>query len=508
MGQTASKTHGPLTLGHSAVKREEAPDDTPACDLVLLHPHLYALTDKPLPSPRPHSSSSSSSSSAVTTLGRVDSGYGGDPSKDYHYYYYHHHHRHNNASIAQELAYIDNTYYQSEAAALSAAVPSTVTTITTGMLIPAPEPGQLTVARLTLADAARVSADKSMQEIILSGQRLVSLTSNIGLLSMLRRLDLSHNQLERLPDVIGDLTNLEYLSLADNAFSTLPDALSRLTSLSELDVSHNTITDLAPVCHPHNSDTNLHILRAAHNELLSLTVDIVHLKQLATLDVSDNPLRVLPAELAQLPYLRRLIVDHCPLVTRIEQSTRHSPPSLLETCGRLLLRDRNADNRIRRLPHHLAAFIASAKPCTACHAPYIETHIKRGRWLEKPDIIVPLEYRLCSPHWNDEDDRLLFMFSQSDTLHIDDISARDLVRQPSTRNPMETAPANNNTSSPIANPPPQFHELSADDASSNISASHNTPSKLARWFIPQQQRLKNKRVNNNRGKSSLQLSRK
>lgn len=189
MGQTASKTHGPLTLGHRAVKREEAPDDAPPCDLVLLQPHLYALAEKPLPSPRPHSSSSSSSSSAVTVLGRVDSGYGGDPAKDYHYYHYHLH-RHNNASIAQELAYIDNTYYRSEAAALSAAVPSTVTTITTGMLIPAPEPGQLTVARLTLADAARFSADKSMQEIILSGQRLVGLTSNIGLLSMLRRLDL------------------------------------------------------------------------------------------------------------------------------------------------------------------------------------------------------------------------------------------------------------------------------------------------------------------------------
>lgn len=318
----------------------------------------------------------------------------------------------------------------------------------------------------------------------------------------------SHNQLERLPDVIGELSNLEYLSLADNALSTLPDALSRLTSLAELDVSHNTLTDLAPVCHPHSSDTKLHVLRASHNHLLTLTVDIVHLTQLATLDVSDNPLRILPAELAQLPYLRRLTVDRCPLVNRVEHTTRHSPPSLLETCGRLLLRDRNADDRIRRLPHHLAAFIASAKPCTACHAPYIQTYIKRGRWLEKPDVIVPLEYRLCSPHWDHEDDRLLFMFAQPDTPHIDDISARDLLRQPSTRNPMETAPANTNASPPITTPSSQLHELSADDASSNASASHNTPSKIARWFIPQQQRLKNKRVNNNRGKTSLPLSRK
>lgn len=216
----------------------------------------------------------------------------------------------------------------------------------------------------------------------------------------------SHNYLTRLPDAIGRLENLEYLCLAYNQLVELPDTMSHLSNLNELDVSHNCLSDLT-ACFRIGSK-KLHTIHAQNNAIEQLTYHIRNMTHLAFFNLSENPITVLPAEVAQLPYLRHMLLLGCPLKSNLTHALNHDPPSLREFCARITLRRQlNASH----LPDHLIAYLATAKPCTSCRGPYFENYITRGQWIEKAEGLLPLEHRLCSAHWKDEDDRILHMFS-------------------------------------------------------------------------------------------------
>lgn len=147
-----------------------------------------------------------------------------------------------------------------------------------------------------------------------------------------------------------------------------------------------------------------------------MTVSIGNINNLTLLDLSYNPLTILPAEITQMPFLRRFRFEGCSFTSSLDNhyQLEHNPPSLLETCARSIVQGQDtisADQLKSKLTEHLYDYLSSSKICSHCNGPYFESHVSRGRWVERNDIWVPLEYRLCSAHWSDESERMHAMFS-------------------------------------------------------------------------------------------------
>lgn len=211
--------------------------------------------------------------------------------------------------------------------------------------------------------------------------------------------NISKNQLNCLPDAIGYLSNLEELDASYNQIQQLTSCISYLEKLKTLSLAYNQIHSLSPTT-------------------------ISGLVNLISLDLTQNPIRVLPAEISQLQFLRRMRLEDCPFIVRqqqqqeqqsiIEYALWHDPPSLLEVCGRSIKR-RGKVIKTELLPQHLQNYLQSAKSCTSCHGPYFESCVLRGRLMEKTDLHIPLEYSLCSAHWSTNNDRIQSMFSSQPT---------------------------------------------------------------------------------------------
>lgn len=290
----------------------------------------------------------------------------------------------------------------------------------------------------------------------------------------------SHNQLTRLPDAIGCLENLEILRITNNDLMEIPETISCLSSLVELDVSHNHLTELGS-CFRAGANKKFHTLKAAHNRITRLSPRIVNLSHLTILDLSNNDgLRVLPAEITQLPYLRWLQLEGCQLSTKVDYSLQHNPPSLREICARTVVRQRLVNNS-SRLPAHLLRYLDSAELCTSCRGPYFESYVVRGQWAERPEMLIPLEHRLCSAHWLDENDRLLYMFA-----------SQPRERKPLTKRcPLPSSPSLDGSMTTIQ----QEHE-----SETTATATTTTTKFVSRW------RSQRKKVTNNRSTSHGFLS--
>lgn len=216
-----------------------------------------------------------------------------------------------------------------------------------------------------------------------------------------------------MPDEIEALCHLQYFNISHNHLTSLPNTLCNLTNLVELDVSYNRIEDLTP-CLRRPDNKNLEILHACSNRIADLPAMISNLTCLATLNLSQNPLYVLPAEIARLTHLRRLLLRECPLIDPKEQQKlayplAHDPPSLIECCARLIIKQQLPIHE--NLPTHLRRYLGNPKSCSACRNPYFDSFVSRGQMIEKLDGLLPLEHRLCSAHWSDESDRVLAMFA-------------------------------------------------------------------------------------------------
>ncbi|KAF7727848.1 hypothetical protein EC973_006961 [Apophysomyces ossiformis] len=367
MGQGTSNLHQNLTFGYLASPSTILPDEEDN-HLILTNPHLYGLVDKST------SHASSKFSTSVDRLARIDSGYCNDEKE----------------RLVKDLVYVDKTYYEN---------------------IKPKHPRSETIAshngasRLTFANVVFDAMDKPTQDINLSFYGLRILSPNVGLLTMIRKLDLSHNCLSRLPNAIGHLYHLEILSLSHNALTEIPDTLSYLPHLLELDLSFNRIDRICPCI---GYLKKLHKLQLCNNQIFQLPVELVGMTNITTLDVSLNPLQTLPAEILQLPYLRRLRMDSTN-VSESAQSLIHDPPSLVESCCRAVIRCKIST---KGLPQHLIDYLALAKSCSFCYRPYFDAYVTRQRLVEKCDLLLRLEYRLCSAHWTDDHDRMLSLFCE------------------------------------------------------------------------------------------------
>ncbi|KAI8379094.1 uncharacterized protein BYT42DRAFT_567451 [Radiomyces spectabilis] len=390
MGQGISKEHASYVFGHAAAT-DFLEDQHTSIDRLLYYPEEYAFdTCSPLEN---HEKISTDPSVTVIlcqpTLGRTDSGYASCNEKTNH-------------PFVRDVNYIDKTYYTDGRPLNNLQKPNDEDEDNKNIHLADP---------LTFADVTKLASDPSMQEVNLSNRALASLSPNIGLLTMIRKLDLSDNLLTSVPNAIGYLHHLQVLSLAGNKLTEIPDTIGYLGKLTQLDLSRNQLERLTPCI---GYLRNLRDLCLDSNQLAEIPIEITAITGLISLDLSYNPLRRLPAEISNLSCLRRMQLDDCPLDNDPDDDLVHDPPSLLEICARTILRDTVKIPR-HYLPDHLTRYLESAKPCTSCSQPYFESYVVRTCLVERGDRYLPIEYRLCSAHWSDADDRLRAMFSQTMT---------------------------------------------------------------------------------------------
>ncbi|KAI4894986.1 hypothetical protein NFI96_010794 [Prochilodus magdalenae] len=137
--------------------------------------------------------------------------------------------------------------------------------------------------------------------------QLRTLPASIGELEQLQKLILSHNQLTELPLELWKLTNLRCLHLQQNLLEQLPADLGQLCHLDDLDLSNNKLIAVPDSLANLN---NLVKLNLSFNSLKSLPPAISEMKNLRLLDCSRNHLESVPPVLAQMASLEQLYLRH------------------------------------------------------------------------------------------------------------------------------------------------------------------------------------------------------
>ncbi|XP_051753086.1 leucine-rich repeat-containing protein 40 [Ctenopharyngodon idella] len=176
-----------------------------------------------------------------------------------------------------------------------------------------------------------------LTKLLLSSNKLQSLSEDVKLLPALVVLDIHDNQLSSLPDSIGDLEQLQKLILSHNKLTELPLGLWKLTNLQCLHLQQNLIKkiplDLGQL-------VNLDDLDLSNNHLMDIPESLANLKSLVKLNLSCNKLQSLPPAISEMKNLRMLDCSR----NQIESI----PPVLaqMESLEQLYLRH----NKLRYLP--------------------------------------------------------------------------------------------------------------------------------------------------------------
>uniref|UniRef100_A0A671RVD0 Leucine-rich repeat-containing protein 40 n=1 Tax=Sinocyclocheilus anshuiensis TaxID=1608454 RepID=A0A671RVD0_9TELE len=142
-----------------------------------------------------------------------------------------------------------------------------------------------------------------LTKLLLSSNKLQSLSEDVKLLPSLVVLDIHDNQLSSLPDSIRDLEQRQKLILSHNKLTELPSGLWRLTNLRCLHLQQNLIEQI-----PQDSGqlVNLDDLDLSNNHLMDIPESLANLKNLVTLNLSCNKLKSLPPAISEMKNLRML----------------------------------------------------------------------------------------------------------------------------------------------------------------------------------------------------------
>ena len=147
-------------------------------------------------------------------------------------------------------------------------------------------------------------------------RRLTQVPDTVGQCTSLTKLMLGGNRLTSLPAAIGNLTELESLGLHSNPLTHLPPEISRCTKLKTLVLFECTelVLPALPAIETVNAQTtsvalvrslglspSLTLVSAKSCGLTAVPDELRALKQLVTLDLSENRLTSLPRWLAELP---------------------------------------------------------------------------------------------------------------------------------------------------------------------------------------------------------------
>jgi Leucine-rich repeat (LRR) protein len=208
---------------------------------------------------------------------------------------------------------------------------------------------------------------------------------------------------------MDQLRHLKHLNLSHNNLHHLPSSIFSLIKLNHLDASFNPLS------------------RVSAN-----AARLIHLKYL---DLSNTDILSIPAELLTLS-MTTIKTENCTRLEdqsfEIDQHLKHNPLSLRETCARQLIqpilygimtgKQSKRNKRLQKqrqlefqlLPRHLVGYLSRPKACSSCGGPYYDSYVVRYRIVQRQDESwVPVEYRLCSAHWNTEKERLLTLFSEA-----------------------------------------------------------------------------------------------
>ncbi|KAF4021679.1 hypothetical protein G4228_013665 [Cervus hanglu yarkandensis] len=145
-----------------------------------------------------------------------------------------------------------------------------------------------------------------LTKLIISNNKLQSLTDDLRLLPALTVLDIHDNQLTSLPSAIRELENLQKLNVSHNKLKILPEEITNLRNLKGLYLQHNELT-----CIPEGfeqlsnlEDLELHV---GENQIEMLGAEhLKHLNSILVLDLRDNKLKSVPDEITLLQSLERL----------------------------------------------------------------------------------------------------------------------------------------------------------------------------------------------------------
>ena len=163
---------------------------------------------------------------------------------------------------------------------------------------------EITATRLCTLPAGALGELVELRELRLSNNALLALPAALFSAGAgcpaLQVLDVSSNRLRTLPSSLVRLPRLEVLNASANELAELPD-LSCLPALKSLNVTRNRLRSL-----PEPLPSTVSSLLAAANELVQLPPSLGLCAALSELDVSENALTGLPAELADCGKLKAL----------------------------------------------------------------------------------------------------------------------------------------------------------------------------------------------------------
>ncbi|KAJ3361665.1 cysteinyl-tRNA synthetase [Allomyces javanicus] len=255
--------------------------------------------------------------------------------------------------------------------------------------------------RIRQVDALTLTLLPRLKSLSLKGNRLQTLPEDMVFTSRINTLDLSSNQLTDIPlpvagmvhlidldlsfnriqDVLNvrALTQLERLVLLGNELRQLPESFTRLARLIELDLRENQLVDISPVAYL----PRLQALHVDHNQLSSVhgCAAALHLSlarnplttfaprvpsTMTVLNLTRAKLTALPADMAQVSGLERIVLDHnqlsqlaldWPRLTHLRElrvacNCLQTLPDGLAQCPKLELIDVHANN-LRQLPTDL-----------------------------------------------------------------------------------------------------------------------------------------------------------
>ncbi|KAM4871919.1 leucine-rich repeat-containing protein 40 [Thomomys bottae] len=140
-----------------------------------------------------------------------------------------------------------------------------------------------------------------LTKLIISNNKLQSLTDDLRLLPALIVLDIHDNQLTSLPSAIRELENLQKLNISHNKLEMIPEEMTHLRNLKALYLQHNELTYI-----PEGFEqlSNLEDLDLSNNRLTSIPASFSSLASLIRLNLSSNQLKSLPAEISKMRRLK------------------------------------------------------------------------------------------------------------------------------------------------------------------------------------------------------------
>jgi Leucine-rich repeat (LRR) protein len=141
----------------------------------------------------------------------------------------------------------------------------------------------------------------NLTNLVLHSNKIRELPPTLGKLRSLKVLDLSRNKLETIPNEITKLSLLSTLNLASNMLSVFP-CMSQNTKLSVLDLSGNEFEEFPDICY--TDLVHLTEVKLNGNKLKVVPPTVKNLSSLKVLDLGDNELTSVPAEIADINKLK------------------------------------------------------------------------------------------------------------------------------------------------------------------------------------------------------------